>query len=251
MRSLRILAHRGKVNTISFMTYLDFLTHKFHDDYDNDPKTNSLKISQSRFTFHFLNNCDDQTKVDVDYYHTFHFIKHGTKFDALILHAYGTLVRDPQSINSIDNTSPFIKYQNEYYLIMPEPCNGDMRNTSNHILDRVQCSLPPMKFREEQLDFHYRIIGEANLKDDDVYVIYPRNYGKKFNKEAQFDLTYDQAYLADIQLLALPYGSIKGGGLKYVSQFKCEDGGKHYTCTVKSLNDSYLYLIAIKHRTPM
>lgn len=98
LRALRILAHRGRVNTVNYMVYLDFLTHKYHNDYDNEPKTSSLKITRSNFTFHFFNGCGDKKVIDVDYRHTFHLIKHGKKFDALILHAMGGLIRAPQKL---------------------------------------------------------------------------------------------------------------------------------------------------------
>ena len=35
LRALRILAHRGRVNTINYMVYLDFLTHKFNANCNN------------------------------------------------------------------------------------------------------------------------------------------------------------------------------------------------------------------------
>lgn len=247
LRALRILAHRGRVNTINSMVYLDFLTHKFHDDYDNEPKTSSLKITRSNFTFHFFNGCADNKVIDVDYRHTFHLIKHGKKFDALILHAIGSLMRVPAKIGSKENSSTFIKYQDRYYSIIPEPCTGDMRNQRNQVLDRVQCSIPAMKAREETLEFHYRINGEFNVDDDDIFVIYPRNYGKKFNKEATFQLFFDAPYFADIQLLTLRYDYVIGGAIQYVAQFESDDG-KIYTCTVKSLKERNIYMISIRHK---
>lgn len=243
LRALRILSHRGKVNTINYMVYLDFLNHKFHDDYDNDPKTNSLVITRSEFTFHFFNSDSGNQIIDVDYRHTFHLIKHGKKFDALILHSIGELVRSPQ-----EDLGTFIKYQNKYYSIIPEPCIGDMRNQNNQVLDRVQCSLPAMIDREETLEFHYRINGEFNTVDDDVFVIYPQNYGKKFNNTATFQLSFDDPYFADIQLLTLPYDYTVGGAIQYVAQFENNDEGKTYRCTVKSLKDRNIYLISIRHR---
>ncbi|WP_122788758.1 hypothetical protein [Intestinibacillus sp. Marseille-P6563] len=247
LRALRILAHRGRVNTINYMVYLDFLTHKFNNDYDNEPKTSSLIITRSNFTFHFFNGCADNKVIDVDYRHTFHLIKHGKKFDALILHAIGSLVRIPEKNDSRENPSTFIKYQDKYYSIIPEPCTGDMRNQRNQVLDRVQCSIPAMKAREETLEFHYRINGEFDVDDDDIFVIYPRNYGKKFNKEATFQLLFDDLYFADIQLLTLRYDYVIGGAIQYVAQFESDDG-KTYTCTVKSLKERNIYMISIRHK---
>lgn len=247
LRALRILAHRGRVNTINYMVYLDFLTHKFHNDYDNEPKTSNLKITRSEFTFRFFNNCvsGDKDVIDVDYRHTFHLTKHGKKFDALILHAIGSLERDPKKFNREE--SVFIIYQDKHYSIIPEPCNGDMRNQHNQVLDRVQCSLPEMKAREETLVFHYRVNGEFDINDDDIFVIYPRNYGKKFNKEATFQLIFDAPYFADIQLLTLRYDYVLGGAIQYVAQFESE-GGKLYSCTVKSLKEKNIYMISIRHK---
>lgn len=244
--ALRILAHRGRVNTINYMVYLDFLTHKFHDDYDNEPKTSSLKITRSNFTFHFFNGCADNKVIDVDYKHTFHIIKHGKKFDALILHSIGLLVRTTK-IDSKENHGTFIKYQDKHYSIIPEPCTGDMRNQRNQVLDRVQCSIPAMIAREESLEFHYRINGEFDAEDDDIFVIYPRNYGKGFNKEATFQLFFDVPYYADIQLLTLRYDYIYGGAIQYVAQFESDDG-IIYNCKVESLKDRNIYMISIRHK---
>lgn len=244
-RALRILAHRGRVNTINYMVYLDYLNHKFHNDYYNEPKTNSLVITRSKFTFHFFNSCESKNIVDVGYKHTFHLIKHGKKFDALILHAMGKLVREPQKMDSEDKSSTFIQYQNKYYPIIPEPCTG-VRNKRNRVLDRIQCSIPAMRDREEILEFHYKIESEFNVDEDDIFIIYPQNYGKKFNKEAEFELTFDAPYFADIQLLTLPYDCIIGGPIQYVEQFQNEDGGKKYCCTVNSLKDKNIYMISIR-----
>lgn len=245
LRALRILAHRGRVNTINYMVYLDFLDHRFHDDYDNEPKSNSLIITRSEFTFHFFNRCKNTQIIDVDYKHTFHVIKHRKKFDALILHAIGKLVRN---MDAEEKSYTYIKYQNHYYSILPEPCTGDMRNLRNQVLDRVQCSLPAMKAQEETLEFHYRINGEFNSEEDDIFVIYPRNYGKKFSKESTFILTFDTPYFADIQLLTLPYDRVVSGPIQYVAQFGSDRNRKEYICTVPFLEDSNIYMIAIRHK---
>lgn len=245
LRALRILAHRGRVNTINYMVYLDFLDHKFHDDYDNEPKANSLIITRSEFTFHFFNACENTKIIDVDYKHTFHIIKHQKKFDALILHAMGKMVR---KMDMVEKSHTYIKYQNQYYSILPEPCTGDMWNLRNQVLDRVQCSLPAMKALEETLEFHYRINDEFNSEEDDIFVIYPKNYGKKFKKESTFKLTFDAPYFADIQLLTLPYDRVVSGPIQYVAQFENNQNGKEYTCRIPSLEDSNIYMIAIRHK---
>ena len=222
---------------------MDFLNHKFHDDYDNEPKTNNLIISKSEFSFHFLNQDENEHNVDVEYRHTFNVIRHGKKFDVLILHALGKLIRSPQ-----DYESASVTYQDRYYPVMPEPCTGNMRNSYNQILDRVQWHIPEMEMREEKLEFYYKIKREFNLHEDEVFVVYPQNYGKKFYKEAKFKLRFEAPYFADIQLLALPYDCVQRGGLRYISQFESLDGGKRYECTVKSLKAKNIYLITIRHR---
>lgn len=231
------------------MVYLDFLNQKFHYDYDNEPKTNSLVITRSEFTFHFFNGGEEKV-IDVDYQHTFHVIKHGKKFDALILHAIGNLVRIPQVVDSEHNKSAYIKYQDNYYPIIPKPCIGDMRNHRNQVLDRVQCSLPAMNRREEILNFHYRVEKEFDTEDDDIFVIYPYNYGKKFNKEALFQLSFDEPYFADIQLLTLRYDYIINGPIQYVARFISEEG-KIYKCKVDSLKERNIYMISIRHKVFM
>ena len=149
---------------------------------------------------------------------------------------------------SLPYPSTYIVYQNKYYSIIPEPCTGDMRNQSNQILDRVQCALPPMKAREETLEFHYLTREEFHLEDDDIFVIYPQNYGKKFNQEATFLFTFEKPYFADIQLLTLPYDCIVGGGLQYVAQFESTNHATVYACKVDCLKERNIYLVSIRHR---
>lgn len=246
LRALRILAHRGKIHTLNFLVYLDFLTHKFHGDYDNDPKTNSLKVARSEFTFRFK-NLENDKEVDVDYKHTFHIIKHGKKFDVIVLHASGNLIRSPE----MDGRGTGINYQEKKYLIIPEPCVGTMRNRRNSTLDRVVCALPEMEASEEMLEFYYTIKKESNLDEDEVFVIYPKNYGKGFHAKATFCLYFEKPYFADIQLLTLPYDSIVGGRIKNVAQFENkEEKGHDYECSVPSLKDENIYLISIRRKPP-
>ncbi len=54
--ALRVLAHRGKIHTVYFMIYLDFLKSKFNSIYDNEPKTNGLVIRECEFYFHYRNS---------------------------------------------------------------------------------------------------------------------------------------------------------------------------------------------------
>lgn len=249
IRALRILAHRGKVNTINFMAYLDFLEHKYRDDYDNNPKTNNLIVTKSIFTFHFYNNCQEKF-VDVDYLHTLHITKHKNRFDVLILHAHGELIRETKYDVKPNNLFPYILYQNKYYYLIPQPCLGDIKNRNNQILDRIQCPLPSMNMKEETLTIHYRINKGFYINDGNVFVIYPQNYGKKFTKESTLQLTFEHPYFAEIQLLTLPYNGISDSGLQYVAQFENENQeGKKYFCKLKSLKAKNIYLIYIKHKT--
>lgn len=249
LQALRILAHRGKVNTINYMIYLDFLKHKFHDNYDNEPKTNDLIIGKSKFSFHFLNRGDSNKKhnIDVKYKHTFCILKHKGRFDILILHALGELVSDFKQSGSDDNRNIYITYQEKEYLLVSQPCTGDMRNQYNQILDRVQCPLPAMEKNEEALTLKYRINKEFDPENDDVFIIYPQNYGKKFKGSVKFEISFDKSYFADIRLLTLPYNYMIGGGIQSIAQFESKEDGKKYECEIRSLKEKNMYMIAIIH----
>lgn len=241
--TLRILVHRGRVATINYITYLDFLEYRFHRKYDNNPKINDIIVTNSEFKFYIHNIYNNTDYVDVDYNHKFHLIKHGGEFDALILHSNGTLVREIDK-NQIKQ-GIFIIYLHNFYLINPQLFTGDISNIKNQIIDRVQCALPSMKEDKEILEFHYRINNEFNIKEDEIFVVYPYNYGKKFNKTAKFTLLFDESYCADIQLLTLPYNYIVGGGIKRIAQFQTADY-KMYQCSIKSLKSKNIYFISIR-----
>lgn len=244
-RALRILAHRGKIYTINYMVYLDFLDHKFHDDYDNDPKENNIVVNNSKFTFHFFNYTNEKY-VDVDYKHKFGIVKHNNKFDVIILHI-GKLIQAITCENKVNYCSTYIIYQNKFYPIVPLPCLfSDMKNYHNQVLDRVICSLPKMNAREEILEFHYRCEKEFKTDEDDVFVIYPKNYARKFLGKALFQLTFDIPYIVDVQLLTLPYDSLLGNPIKSIAQFESKNGGTLYECELPSISTKYIYLISIR-----
>lgn len=248
--ALKILAHRGKVYTTNFIVYLDFLRNKFNDVYDNEPKTNSLYIKHCEFNFHYLNKDGDESKVDIDYLHRFWLSKHKGKLDFLILHSNGHLRRRNKTENEQDDTGVYIRYQEEKFQLIPKPCVSDTVNTRNQVLDRVECSLPKKVAKKELLEFHYQNEGGGNLQEDAAFVIYPQNYGKKFSEEAIISVTYDRPYCADIQLVKLPYGTIRNSGMQHVAKLKSCDGGKCYRCCIDSVDIKSIYLVIVK-RIPL
>lgn len=244
--ALRVLAHRGKIHTTYFMIYLDFLKSKFNSIYDNEPKTNGLIIRGCEFNFQYKNSLETYEGVDIDYHHCFRLKGHSGKLDMLLLHAGGELVRRPVIEGGDSHLGTYVIYQGKKYPVIPEPCVVNLNNQRNQVLDRIQCSLPPMIHDEEQLELYYQNEGGTNLNESATFVICPQNYGKKFSGGATVCVTYERPYYADIQLMQLPYDSIRRSKMKLVAKFECRDNGMHYQCHIDSIDIKSIYFVNIK-----
>lgn len=243
--ALRVLAHRGKINTIYFMVYLDFLRSKFNSIYNNEPKTSSLIIQECEFNFCY-HHSKESDKYDIDYCHRFKIKGHKGKLDMLILHAGGELVRKPLTDGRNDYSGIHVKYQEKDYFIISEPCISNIKNQRNQVLDRIQCPLPKMVQKEEWLELFYQNQGGSNLDEDAVFVIYPQNYGRKFSGRATINIKYEEPYCADIQLMSMRFDSLCESKMKLVAQFERCDDGKSYQCSIGSLNRKSIYFVMIK-----
>lgn len=243
--ALRVLAHRGKINTVYFMVYLDFLRSKFNSVYDNEPKTSSLIIQECEFNFRY-HHSEESDKYDIDYHHRFKIKGHKGKLDMLILHAGGKLVRNPSTDGRNDYSGIHVKYQGKDYFILSEPCISNIKNQRNQVLDRIQCSLPKMVQKEEWLELDYQNQGGSKLDEDAVFVICPQNYGRKFSGKATIYIRYEEPYCADIQLMSMRFDSVYESKMKLVAQFERSDDGKSYQCSIGSLNRKSIYFVMIR-----
>lgn len=240
--ALRLLSKRGRANTVNFLALLDYLENDYDVKHDNETKTTVLKVRNSKYTFHYYNQ-DSTKNIDIDYKHFFEVTGGISHFDALIMHSNGELIRES---DIGDESGVYVDYLHRKIDLRPRPVLGDINNSPNQHFDRVHWPLGAKKVKKEWLIFHYRNKGGANLEEDDVFVIYPRNYGKRFTGNAVFDISYEKPYKAQITLYKLPYNVIREPKLILVSGFTHSDDYSTYHCDIPSIDIHSIYFIMME-----
>lgn len=240
--ALRLLSKRGRANTVNFLLLLDYLENDYDINHDNETKTTGLKIKSSEYTFHYYNQSFNKN-IDIDYKHRFEVIGGTGHFDAVIMHSNGNLVRD-SGIG--DNRGVYLEYQGSKIDLHPKPVSGDIHNTPNQHFDKVHWSFATKENEAGWLEFHYRNQGGANLEEDDVFVIYPKNYGKCFSGKADFCILYEKPYKAQITLHKLSYNTIREPKMVLIAGFTHNDIYNAYYCSIPSIDIHGIYFILME-----
>lgn len=245
LNALQVIVHRGRIHTVSYLVHLAFLENRFSTTYDNESKKSSLRIEDAEFSFHYRKG--NGINKDIEYHHKLLLVGHNRMLDILIMHTPGELVRVPQEgLEYLKGV--YLVYQGQTYSIMPEPSVPEVYNRKNQIFDRVRCQLPPRQEKKEWLDICYQTRGGGNLTDDNVFVIYPKNFGKNFSGKAVFKVFFDEPYFADIQLMKLAYNSLISAEMQPVMTFNCANNSMHYACQIKNIDNNSVYFVVIKHK---
>lgn len=254
IESLHTLAEEKRIHSINYILNFEILKQD-----KNRKKTRQPYIQNSEFKF-YVHNVANVNMADVEYEHTFYLERHDGLFDPLILHSAGELIQKqtyciyggkkinamqiPISQNSIENQNNLRVKHQYFYLNKQEYHPSRFRILLSYWFKRKGKNW--LAAPCETLKLHYYNKEEHFMRDDDVFVIFPKNYGAMFSGKMEIKLIYDYAERPfSVQLQRLPYstGSHK---MEFVSGFQYNEDATVYTCEVDSLDIHSVYFVIIK-----
>lgn len=251
-KALQVLAKEKRVFSLNYILLFEYLQSK-------NKKTLKPSISYSKFKYH-IHNVHNKKTADNEYEHEFGLKSHSGTFDPLIMYAVGELVEkeiyclyngkkiDPMQINdeqvriSNRNNNRISHFQFEFE-------KGEHRSfclVNNLLIKLKKIFKIQSNIADDKLELHYYNKGGHFMSDNDVFTIFPQNYGKTFSCNASFRLEYDQVnHPFSVSLYKLPYN--KGEyQIKPYKVFQRNNEGTVYTCEVDSLDVNSIYFITIE-----
>lgn len=193
------LAQMKRVHSLNFILYFEALQRK-----NTQEKLRNPYIADSIFEFH-ITNSSDKDIVNVEYNHTFYVVRHNSSFDTFLLHTAGEL----------DRESVCCTYENKKLddATVPDTTSG-VNNKNNQRISHYKFQIKketnqPSRLRiilsfylkkikpdffnipSKELTIHYRNTKDHFMKDDEVFLIFPKNYGTLFTGKVTFRVQYD------------------------------------------------------------
>ena len=235
----------GRIHTVSYLALMDYLEHYVKGITGKEPKKANLIIKKAKFTFNY--SADEHSLCkNVIYEHSLLVTGKNRSIDIVIMHTPGKIVRQPEDY-SAHLEGAYILYQDKKYSIVPVPIIGDVRNQNNQIFDRIRKDLYRGDQNDEWIKICYQNWGGGDLDDDSVFVIYPRNYGKRFKGEAKFEVNFDEPYNATIELKAIPYDCLIDSNMRSLGSFEVTEDKMHYVFRLKKVNVHFVYFVMIRN----